>query len=180
MAVSQPNLNGTGDRKRRAHKKSRRGCNGCKLRRIKCDERLPRCDRCDSFGVDCTYNSKSFELKFAGESSFTVTTAQPPALGTTTTALAITRGRSSSESSSSSNDTDRTLKGLSLASPGLEVLSRFQSRTVLTVGTKTASTIYRDVILKLAAVVCLWRQRTISLAANGSNSIHSWPILSRP
>ncbi|TEY86650.1 hypothetical protein BOTCAL_0004g00030 [Botryotinia calthae] len=40
---------------RRPHKKSRHGCHGCKKRRIKCDEEKPRCQRCITRDVTCTY-----------------------------------------------------------------------------------------------------------------------------
>ncbi|PLB39130.1 Zn(II)2Cys6 transcription factor domain-containing protein [Aspergillus candidus] len=40
---------------RRAHRKSRGGCQKCKLRRVKCDETKPHCLRCQKHGVDCTY-----------------------------------------------------------------------------------------------------------------------------
>ncbi|KAJ5806575.1 uncharacterized protein N7503_004177 [Penicillium pulvis] len=54
MPSSQP---GSKDqtRHRRAHTKSRRGCRNCKLRRIKCDEAQPQCQKCISFGVTCNY-----------------------------------------------------------------------------------------------------------------------------
>ncbi|KAF2684897.1 hypothetical protein K458DRAFT_487150 [Lentithecium fluviatile CBS 122367] len=41
---------------RRAHTKSRRGCDYCKLRRKKCDERKPICTLCGNKGVECVYN----------------------------------------------------------------------------------------------------------------------------
>ncbi|PLN84590.1 hypothetical protein BDW42DRAFT_199367 [Aspergillus taichungensis] len=40
---------------RRAHRKSRGGCQKCKIRRVKCDETKPACVRCQKHGVDCTY-----------------------------------------------------------------------------------------------------------------------------
>ncbi|KAJ5806758.1 hypothetical protein N7474_010350 [Penicillium riverlandense] len=42
-------------RKRRFHTKSRQGCGNCKLRRVKCDETRPQCQKCHSFGVWCNY-----------------------------------------------------------------------------------------------------------------------------
>lgn len=41
-------------RTRRAHTKSRRGCDYCKLRRKKCDERKPSCSLCADKDVECT------------------------------------------------------------------------------------------------------------------------------
>ncbi|KAL4799465.1 hypothetical protein BDV19DRAFT_260297 [Aspergillus venezuelensis] len=40
---------------RRAHKKSRNGCIVCKMRRVKCDERRPGCQRCENYGTACAY-----------------------------------------------------------------------------------------------------------------------------
>jgi len=65
-------------RRRRAHKKSRSGCSGCKLRRVKCDEGKPGCRRCKDFGLDCSYAKKAVNLRFAGESAFSLN--EPAAL----------------------------------------------------------------------------------------------------
>ncbi|KAL4783596.1 hypothetical protein BJX76DRAFT_368339 [Aspergillus varians] len=40
---------------RRAHRKSRTGCVQCKTRKVKCDERKPDCQKCEVYGVTCTY-----------------------------------------------------------------------------------------------------------------------------
>ncbi|KAL5598687.1 hypothetical protein BROUX41_003400 [Berkeleyomyces rouxiae] len=45
-------------RKRRAHRKSRAGCANCKLRRVKCDEQKPECQRCVAFHMACSYGTK--------------------------------------------------------------------------------------------------------------------------
>lgn len=42
-------------RPRRAHTKSRNGCDQCKKRRVKCDERGPPCANCVSRELDCSY-----------------------------------------------------------------------------------------------------------------------------
>ncbi|KAL5042233.1 hypothetical protein BDW71DRAFT_217084 [Aspergillus fruticulosus] len=42
---------------RRSHKKSRNGCNGCKRRRIKCDEAHP-CLNCSKRGMNCTFEQR--------------------------------------------------------------------------------------------------------------------------
>src|SRR5271154_4326610 len=38
---------------RLAHKKSRRGCQRCKARKVKCDEIHPVCSNCSRHGVSC-------------------------------------------------------------------------------------------------------------------------------
>lgn len=42
-------------RPRRTHTKSRNGCDQCKKRRVKCDERGPPCSNCISRELDCSY-----------------------------------------------------------------------------------------------------------------------------
>ncbi|EXJ88044.1 hypothetical protein A1O1_04971 [Capronia coronata CBS 617.96] len=42
---------------RRTHTKSRQGCGNCKLRKVKCDEDKPECQRCRAYNVICTYNT---------------------------------------------------------------------------------------------------------------------------
>lgn len=44
-----------GVRQRRAHKKSRAGCETCKRRRIKCSEVFPQCLECTRHKVECSY-----------------------------------------------------------------------------------------------------------------------------
>jgi len=43
-------------KKRRVHHKSRRGCQQCKERHIKCDEQLPSCANCTVTNRTCSYN----------------------------------------------------------------------------------------------------------------------------
>lgn len=42
-------------RPRKAHTKSRNGCDQCKKRRVKCDERGPPCSNCVSRELECSY-----------------------------------------------------------------------------------------------------------------------------
>ena len=41
---------------RLAHKKSRKGCQRCKARRVKCDEKHPSCSSCSKHDVPCAYS----------------------------------------------------------------------------------------------------------------------------
>ncbi|KAB8222412.1 hypothetical protein BDV33DRAFT_189620 [Aspergillus novoparasiticus] len=52
---------------RKAHRKSRNGCRNCKLRRVKCDEVQPSCQRCAAYGVLCNYGSDAPDLQMARE-----------------------------------------------------------------------------------------------------------------
>ncbi|KAG4034911.1 hypothetical protein MFRU_002g02600 [Monilinia fructicola] len=42
-------------RPRRPHHKSRTGCLQCKSRKVKCDEKKPSCQKCRSYGSECSY-----------------------------------------------------------------------------------------------------------------------------
>ncbi|KOS42480.1 hypothetical protein ACN38_g6632 [Penicillium nordicum] len=44
-------------RSRKSHRKSRSGCENCKRRRIKCDERKPACIKCIHHAIDCDFLS---------------------------------------------------------------------------------------------------------------------------
>ncbi|KAK9323814.1 hypothetical protein V1517DRAFT_257516 [Lipomyces orientalis] len=44
---------------RRNHKKSRLGCLQCKRRKVKCDEKVPRCSGCAKHNIACKYTSSS-------------------------------------------------------------------------------------------------------------------------
>ncbi|KAJ1709234.1 hypothetical protein NYO67_8631 [Aspergillus flavus] len=71
---------------RKAHRKSRQGCRNCKLRRVKCDEVQPSCQRCTAYGVLCNYGSDAPDLQMARE-------MEDPAVisADTTTTLELTR-----------------------------------------------------------------------------------------
>ncbi|KAI1407151.1 hypothetical protein F5Y13DRAFT_206637 [Hypoxylon sp. FL1857] len=44
-------------KKRRSHKKSRAGCQSCKMRKVKCDEVKPICGGCTRFSLPCYFPS---------------------------------------------------------------------------------------------------------------------------
>ncbi|UPX17170.1 uncharacterized protein EKO05_0007542 [Ascochyta rabiei] len=47
---------------RKGHTKSRRGCFNCKRRRIKCNEKHPRCAHCVKAGLQCDYPANIIQL----------------------------------------------------------------------------------------------------------------------
>ncbi|KAJ5699157.1 hypothetical protein N7462_001162 [Penicillium macrosclerotiorum] len=57
---------------RRAHTKSRNGCQRCKARKVKCDETRPHCRNCVKHAIDCFYSQKRIN-----ESSTTATSIPP-------------------------------------------------------------------------------------------------------
>ncbi|KAH7144225.1 fungal-specific transcription factor domain-containing protein [Dactylonectria estremocensis] len=60
MSLAQENLEQQPKRKR-----SRLGCNTCKARKVKCDERQDVCDNCESLHLECTYPSAGQRLRIA-------------------------------------------------------------------------------------------------------------------
>ncbi|KAF2628124.1 hypothetical protein BU25DRAFT_439601 [Macroventuria anomochaeta] len=62
---------------RRAHRKSRAGCEECKRRRIKCGEEKPTCAHCTRHLVACVYPSKASVRAKANRDSPLRTTASP-------------------------------------------------------------------------------------------------------
>ncbi|KAK4446555.1 hypothetical protein QBC34DRAFT_304916 [Podospora aff. communis PSN243] len=67
-----PELGEPKSRMRRSHRKSRYGCANCKIRRVKCDESKPRCLKCVSFGVGCSYEPGVSEMQLDVFGSFRV------------------------------------------------------------------------------------------------------------
>jgi hypothetical protein len=165
------------NRQRRAHKKSRRGCSSCKLRRVKCDEKRPACLKCRDFGVACSYDGKITALSFAGESSFSLNDLSAPnqeapnfvkantkdqSLGLAMTQQ-LSRSRRLGESSTviaqftgslpSPPDSDGENSIYTFGRPELEIFQRFNERTVLSVGNSQTSRIYQREIFQLACSV---------------------------
>ncbi|KUJ13585.1 uncharacterized protein LY89DRAFT_160287 [Mollisia scopiformis] len=134
-------------RKRRAHHKSRRGCRNCKLRKVKCDETRPKCEKCVSFGVNCNYDSgsKASDLQPSYDKQVTLLTppTTPPSQGLgprikipTTLYPPIITGDD--------------LSSFQLDTESLSRLDRFQHRTVGTIGTKSAGKLFAHLTVDLA------------------------------
>ncbi|KAF2730759.1 hypothetical protein EJ04DRAFT_402405, partial [Polyplosphaeria fusca] len=114
------------NRKRKAHAKSRKGCGNCKLRRIKCDETRPQCQRCMSYGVSCSYEAAQASLDLSAQGAFQVDLSEPePAV-------------------------QQPAKDLQPRLVDLVVLKRFQDRTVLTMGTRRTAPIYQNCMARLS------------------------------
>ncbi|EOA85065.1 hypothetical protein ACJQWK_06816 [Exserohilum turcicum] len=194
------------ERKRRAHAKSRKGCNNCKLRRVKCDETRPGCTKCKTYGVSCDFGESKDSLDAATHGSFQVNltsviedsvvfdgrnespnwiqidSPRSEVYGkaakslefTTTSSVVSSLGNPWSPVSSNANMTamiSGSLESVALSqyvrleteaaplSPGwsweftevdFEILTRFQSRTSLTIGDQRMAPEYRDVVCQLA------------------------------
>ncbi|TVY69038.1 Sterol uptake control protein [Lachnellula suecica] len=141
-------------RKRKSHKKSRRGCRNCKLRRVKCDEARPECNKCTTFGVTCNYDSKTPDLQMSfGKTAIVVDSSNhlltkkkkndcflinPGILGHGTLEIPATLPAPFSGPTFEFNK------------HSLDLLYKFQFRTILTLGTARTAPIYRDVSVREA------------------------------
>ena len=176
ITVAEGKTASDANRQRRAHKKSRRGCSSCKLRRVKCDEKRPACHKCRDFGVACTYDGKILALSFAGESSFSLNELSTPNREATSSIKAnmrddslniartqqLSRSRRLGESSTvlaqftglpSPPDSDGENSNYAFERSELEIFQRFNERTVLSVGNSQTSQIYQREIFQLACSV---------------------------
>lgn len=136
--------------KRRAHKKSRAGCENCKIRRVKCDETRPKCHKCSSFGIECSYDSRSVGMQFAGESSFAIERPSKhikPTENATMIFGPLAKAPGPMPSLRSLEDQFTPYKWMSA---DLDILAKFQERTVLTVGARKTADIYKTDVFKLA------------------------------
>ncbi|CRK20735.1 Sterol uptake control protein 2 like [Verticillium longisporum] len=50
---------------RRSHTKSRKGCEDCKRRKVKCDEKHPTCFNCARHGIPCAYAAPKHDTRVA-------------------------------------------------------------------------------------------------------------------
>lgn len=177
MTVPPP-ASSDAQRRRRAHKKSRRGCSSCKLRRVKCDEEKPCCKKCKDFGTACAYDGEVEGLRFAGESSFDLNETQhaevdrpavsktvilreslcddggslslSPSSGVLSQSFAIV-GHVKGLASPPDSDAEDRSHAFDLSK--LKVFTRFNERTVLSVGTKQSARIYQQEVFRLACRV---------------------------
>ncbi|KAK1832458.1 hypothetical protein QBC39DRAFT_304895 [Podospora conica] len=54
---------------KKGHTKSRRGCQACKRRKVKCQENLPECTNCQRLGLSCIYNPSGLQLALTASPS---------------------------------------------------------------------------------------------------------------
>ncbi|KAJ5833026.1 hypothetical protein N7474_001337 [Penicillium riverlandense] len=139
-----PSKFGDGGRRRRTHSKSRRGCRNCKLRRVKCDEAKPQCQKCVQFGLACNYNlSIDSDLQLAREETHKIHVETPaghivfnanPLHTFVQPMVLVGDGRGSFQ----------------LGREDLTRLSRFQSHTAYTFATTRSTELHTTEVLKIA------------------------------
>jgi hypothetical protein len=155
------------NRKRRAHQKSRRGCGNCKLRRIKvgryifqpcedptkprvkCDESKPACKRCIAFGVSCNYDPKSSNLQLSADGAFNIEI--PQRLPCSPNQIILTMINASLSPQPMGPQDINVVHQLGVQE--LELLSKFQTRTIFTIGSDKSSHVFQNVGIELACSV---------------------------
>ncbi|TGO25785.1 hypothetical protein BPAE_0072g00050 [Botrytis paeoniae] len=149
---TQTDLKEDSQRKRRVHKKSRKGCRNCKLRRIKCDETRPHCLKCEDYGYACNHDSKTPDLELVYSETPTTMKSQ------------IEFGQSSwsinSTPSQQMASIPTTLEPFCVVGDDISLfeldrqslyrLDRFRYRTVLTLGTPTAAGVFHEFAVSMA------------------------------
>ena len=135
-------------RQRKRHNNSRLGCKNCKLRHVKCDETRPACRKCTAFGVSCNYDPNTPDLQLRTGQGICVDAPDKPCFSTNGTMLGMINVSLNRHRVVPSRDGEI----FRLESQDLERLCRFQTRTVLTIGTKRTAEVYQNEVIKLACV----------------------------
>ncbi|OHE92148.1 hypothetical protein CORC01_12551 [Colletotrichum orchidophilum] len=169
-------------RKRRAHKKSRKGCGNCKLRRVKCDETKPKCVKCVSYGVTCSYAPTSAATALSVEVAFKVDLSSTVTTTTTITTTTPTPPQPKQRTCSApplqraapppraqppfppryvppplpcTGSMESPDAAYQLTPTDVRLLERFQKRTILSLGTPRSRSIYEKKTLPIAFCVSL-------------------------
>ena len=116
------------------HRKSRAGCRPCKLRKVKCDEGKPDCQRCLVSGDRCSYNNTDSALQFLVNG-----VAKATAIDVVAFTLKPSKSLGVSQYVFEEND--------------VRLLSRFRSRTSLTITMDRNRSVYQNDIIEIARVV---------------------------
>jgi len=64
---------------KKGHTKSRRGCQACKRRKVKCQENLPECTNCRRLGLSCVYSAADTQLVLTASPSPSMALRTAPA-----------------------------------------------------------------------------------------------------
>ena len=126
----------------------------CTEQVLQCDESKPSCKRCIAFHVSCNYRPSASDLQLAVEGAFNLEALQrsTPSLNQT-----IINMINAQLGTSAMNSPDNSAS-YRLDPYGLELMHKFQSRTVFSIGTKETINIYHHAIARLACSVCILRQ----------------------
>ncbi|KAF2834639.1 hypothetical protein M501DRAFT_1000087 [Patellaria atrata CBS 101060] len=141
-------------RRRKAHRKSRKGCNNCKLRRIKCDETKPGCKKCIAYGVSCNYDAPFSELDLCvqGSSSIDLKFLTQTQLRQDAIQTIVNEPCGSLNIPSSFMNLEGGEQGLELPFYEAELFHHFSTRSILTMGASSTKHIYQREIPRLASL----------------------------
>ena len=123
-------------RKLRDHKKSRYGCRNCRLRKVKCDEVKPQCQKCSSYRIRCNYDLICPDLQIAAKGMTSLEILQLPPFSEHKTILSII------------NTTPDSF-GDKFTVQDLETLRDFHHRTCWTLGASNHRGVYQNAFVEL-------------------------------
>lgn len=140
-------------KKRKPHTKSRRGCNNCKLRKVKCDESKPKCEKCSSYGVSCDYETQALQLHFSGTGSFQVEMQKPEQINLPPAfdAEKLIASMMDAPLYLHVEEGAATPDVCYLDKAHLDLLRKFHNRSVLTIGTPDSVPVYQRVLTQMAS-----------------------------
>lgn len=139
---------------------------------VQCDEGKPKCRKCVAYGVECDYKGNGSALDFSGQASFHIDLARgeatidfsvaPEKPPVSLNSMAASMINHSLMTSTRDRGDGLVMAGLpnlhrfsawTFTDADMEILTRFQTRTVSTVGTKESAATYRGCIAHLALSV---------------------------
>lgn len=125
--------------KAKGPKRSRGGCKNCKIRKIRCDESKPSCKKCESYNTYCSYDSTYSDLQplhgLQMQLVHGVADITPVGPG------------------------DYVRNGYPLSAESLDLLQKFHTRTVMSLGrgSSKAIDVYKSAFATLAFAVSISR-----------------------
>jgi hypothetical protein len=118
---------------------------------LQCDESRPMCKRCTAYGTFCNYDPRHSDLQPLAHGKSDVQTLQTPLCSENQAALGIINGTTSLQPTGSTHPSHG---GFHFSVQDLELLHKFHTRTILTLGTPKSRHIYQNAYAKLAYSVC--------------------------
>jgi hypothetical protein len=118
---------------------------------MECDETKPSCERCKAYGVACNYTgdtkTSDLEIVFNGT---VIMKARPQSLSQASQAIPKPTVQPFMYPAVYSSDSNCSFK---LNSEEIDRLGRFQSRTILAIGTTKSAKLFQSIIIELACTV---------------------------
>jgi len=115
---------------------------------VKCDETKPSCKACDKFMVHCNYDGKQQDLEVSH--SRTSNSLSPTLI---LNPLSVNDALLGMINTTLRTNYPSSYEPLQLGLPDLDKLRRWQTRTVLTIGSPATAAVYQRAVIKLVAKV---------------------------